>query len=284
MSSPKVWLITGTSSGLGRAVAEYVLSQGDIVVATARRPETLDALREQYPSKSQLLVLKLDVTNNEEILSVFEDIRKTYGRLDVLYNNAAYSLLGEVEATPLDVGQKLFATNFWGAATVMREAVRFFREVNKPGVGGRIINASSMSGIQGMPGIGYYGASKYALEGLCDSLALELDPEWNIKITSVVLGEFRTKGVSNSVKLPAHPAYTKPNIGRNQVLKVFGKPDMPDGQDPYKAAVQIYKLAYLARPPLRIPLGTGAVAFAKAKSAHFAEIVEKYGCWTDELD
>ncbi|KAI0073375.1 NAD(P)-binding protein [Panus rudis PR-1116 ss-1] len=283
MASPKVWLVTGSSSGMGRAVAEYVLSKGDIVVATARRPEALEDLRKPFPSESQLLVLKLDVTVDSEIAAVFAKIKETYGRLDVLYNNAGYGMIAEVEGTPLDVAQKMFATNFWGAGNVMREAVRFFREVNTPGVGGRIINASSMVGVQSMPGLGYYSASKHALEGLSDAVAQELDSAWNIKVTILVLGSFRTKGVDNTVVIPAHPAYNKPDIGGNPSRRLIASGFVGE-HDQQKAAAKIYELASMADPPLRLPLGTGGVMFAKAKSAHLAEVVEKYGSWTDELN
>ncbi|KAI0073378.1 NAD(P)-binding protein [Panus rudis PR-1116 ss-1] len=280
MASPKVWLITGCSSGLGRAVAEYALSKGGIVVATARKPETLEDLRKQYPSESQLLVLRLDVTVESEIEAVFAKIKETYGRLDVLYNNAAFSILAEVEGAPLDLTQKLFATNFWGAGNVMKEAVKFFREVNEPGVGGRIINASSLVGITSIRGFGHYSASKHALEALSDAIAQELDPEWNIKVTLLVLGSFRTKGLDNTVTLPAHSAYNKPTIGGNPLRGALKEGSIHQ-QDPDKAAAKIYEVAYMTDPPLRLPVGADAVATIKAKSAHLAEVAEKYGSWAD---
>ncbi|KAI0073376.1 NAD(P)-binding protein [Panus rudis PR-1116 ss-1] len=270
MTAPKVWLSrTGCSSGLGRAVAEYVLSKGDIAVATARKPETLGDLRKQYP-ESHLLVLKLDVTVESEIAAVFAKIKQTYGRLDVLYNNAAMGLVAEVESTPLDYAQKL-------------EAVKFFREVNKPGVGGRVINASSMSGIQASPGVGFYAATKHALEGLTEAIAQELDPEWNIKVTILVLGSYRTRGIDTTVVLPPPPACEKPTTGANPTRNASKEAKL-GLQDPNKAAAKIYELAYVADPPLRLPLGTGAIAFMKAKSAHLAEAAEKYASWSDNLN
>lgn len=104
-----------------------------------------------------MLVVKLDVTKPAEIAAAFERAREVFGRIDVVLNNAGYGSLGEIEAQPDDVARGVFEVNFWGAANVSREAVKFFREANKP-QGGRLIQITSMAGILGNPGIGYYTA------------------------------------------------------------------------------------------------------------------------------
>ncbi|CAL1712831.1 unnamed protein product [Somion occarium] len=180
MSNPRVWLITGASSGFGRLMSELVLSKGDIAVATARKPETLDDLKAKYPS-TKLLVLKLDVTHAQEIKYVFIKVKETFGRLDVVFNNAGYSMLGEVEATPEDAARAMFDTNFWGATNVSLETIKFFRGENRP-AGGRLIVVSSELGVHASGGCGFYSATKHALEGVTSALAQELDPEWNIKV------------------------------------------------------------------------------------------------------
>ena len=161
-------IVTGASTGFGRRLAELVLKNGEKVVATARRPSALDDLVPQYPS-DQLLVLKVDVSLNQDIVDAFAATKDNFGRLDVVVNNAAYAIMGEIESVPEEEGRKLFDTNFWGAVCVSREAVKFFREVNAPGVGGRLLQISSITGIVGGAGMGYYAASKHGMWQRTDS-------------------------------------------------------------------------------------------------------------------
>ncbi|KIJ58524.1 hypothetical protein HYDPIDRAFT_44432, partial [Hydnomerulius pinastri MD-312] len=132
---PKVWFITGSSTGFGREMAELLLRRGNKVIATLRKPEALAPLASKY-SRDQLLVLKLDVTKEEEIKSAFAEGHKAFGRIDVVFNNAGIFAIGEVEGTSEATIRRLFETNFIGAVNVSKEAVRVFREVNKPS-GGR---------------------------------------------------------------------------------------------------------------------------------------------------
>lgn len=136
-----------------------LLTKGEIVVATARKPEVLDDLKTKYPP-NQLLTLKLDVDQAQEIGQAFSQAKAAFGRIDVVFNNAGWLIRGEIEATPEDHARKLFDTNFWAATNVSREAVRFFREENKPS-GGLLINNSSVLGVAAIPGGGYYIASKH---------------------------------------------------------------------------------------------------------------------------
>ena len=135
---------------------EHLLARGEKVVATLRKPSALSDLSAKYPA-SQLLVVKLDVTSPADIKAAFAKAVETFGRVDVLYNNAGYGSVGEIEGTPDDVARGVFEVNFWGSTNVAREAIRVFRDVNKP-AGGRLLQASSMAGASGMPGIGYYSA------------------------------------------------------------------------------------------------------------------------------
>ena len=160
--------VTGTSSGFGRVTAEYVLDHGDIVVATLREPGMLDDLVKRYPEE-RLLVLKLDVTKSEEIVTAFEAVQYKFGRIDVVFNNAGFGVAGEVESIPEAVARAQLDTNFWGAVNVSKEAVRFFREINKP-AGGRLINNSSICGLMAYPALAYYVASKF---GKSNSLSVD---------------------------------------------------------------------------------------------------------------
>ena len=140
-------------------MTKLALKKGDIVVATARKPEVLDDLKAEYPS-SQLITLQLDVSDPQHVKDAFKQAKASFGRVDVVFSNAGYGVLGEVEATPEDEARAMFDTNFWGAATVGREAVRFFREENRPS-GGFLIVTSSVVGVQATAGGGYYSASKH---------------------------------------------------------------------------------------------------------------------------
>ncbi|KIJ66662.1 hypothetical protein HYDPIDRAFT_26098 [Hydnomerulius pinastri MD-312] len=159
VSSSKVWFITGSSTGFGRAMAELLLKKGDKVVATLRKPEALASLSSRY-SRDQLLVLKLDVTKDDDIKAAFVEAHKAFGRIDVVFNNAGFLVIGEVEGASEANARRLFETNFWGAASVSKEAVRFFREVNEPS-GGRLLQVSSAVGLQGFAGVGFYSATKF---------------------------------------------------------------------------------------------------------------------------
>ncbi|KAH9952121.1 NAD-P-binding protein [Amylocystis lapponica] len=284
MSSPakKVWFITGSSSGFGRAMAERVLQKGDIAVATLRNPTVLTSLEKQYPS-SQLLVLKLDVSKPEDITIAFDAARLAFGRIDVVFNNAAYGMVSEVEGTPDADVRAMFEVNFWGAANVARAAVAFFRDVNNP-QGGRLLQISSMAGIEGSPGIGYYSASKFAFEGLSEALAAELDPEWNIKVTIVEPGAFHTDGVSrSSVIIPPHPAYAKPSLMSSIVRQWLAPLPVLPG-DTAKATELFYKLTTLPDPPLHLPLAKDSLTLVKRKTANLLADVAKYESWSEKIE
>ncbi|KIJ34205.1 hypothetical protein M422DRAFT_35171 [Sphaerobolus stellatus SS14] len=260
MSQPKVWLVTGSSVGLGRAVTEHVLSQGDIVVATLRKPEAISDLASKYDS-SRLLILKLDVSKLEDIKAVFAKINETYGRLDVVHNNAGYGVFAEAESIPDDAARTMFEVNFWGLVNISKEAIRFFREVNKPGVGGRLLNTSSIAGLTGLPSLSLYSASKYAVEGFSEALSKEMKPEWNIKITILTLGGFKTNGLQSLASFPSLPAYEGGVI--SQMRQAFSGP--MQGGEPAKAAREIYRIANEPSARGRVLLGRDVIAIASSQ-------------------
>ncbi|KIJ39320.1 hypothetical protein M422DRAFT_32780 [Sphaerobolus stellatus SS14] len=260
MSQPKVWLVTGSSVGLGRAVTEHTLSQGDIVVATLRKPEAISDLASKYDS-SRLLILKLDVSKLEDIKAVFAKINETYGRLDVVHNNAGYGVFAEAESIPDDAARTMFEVNFWGLVNISKEAIRFFREVNKPGVGGRLLNTSSIAGITGLPSLSLYSASKYAVEGFSEALSKEMKPEWNIKITILTLGGFKTNGLQSLASFPSLPAYEGGVV--SQMRQAFSDP--MQGGEPAKAAREIYRIANEPSARGRVLLGRDVIAIASSQ-------------------
>lgn len=127
------------------------------MVATARTPSALSALRDAH-SADKLLVLKCDVTTSQDINYIFQRTIEQFGRCDVVFNNAGYGVIAEVEGTPEDVARAMFDVNFWAAAAVSTEAIRVFRDVNPNRAGGRLLTNTSMSGLIGIPSFGYYAA------------------------------------------------------------------------------------------------------------------------------
>ncbi|CDO72276.1 hypothetical protein BN946_scf184970.g128 [Trametes cinnabarina] len=250
MSPSKVWF--SATAGLGRALTELVLAKGDTAVATARGVSAIDDLKAQYPS-DRLLVIKMDVTKPQEVADAFAEVKRTVGRLDVVFNSAASGAFGEVETVRDEDARAEIEVNFWGAWYVSRESVKFFREVNAPGVGGRLLQVSSMTGVIGSPGLGFYCASKFALEGLSEALAAELDPAWNIKVTLVEPDAYRTPGRRKVVWSPPHPSYSKSDLPASQLRAIWDSVN-PTG-DPAKAAKAFYEIASLADPPVHAPVG-----------------------------
>ena len=160
MNLPRINVeVTGTSSGFGLEMARYALARGDRVVATLRKPEVLNDFAAQY-TPAQLLVLRLDVSKPDDIKPAFAKAKEVFGRIDVVFNNAGYVILGEAEEIPDKAARALFDVNFWGAVHVSQEAVRFFREENKP-QGGRLIQNSATVGLAATPTMGFYCAAKH---------------------------------------------------------------------------------------------------------------------------
>ncbi|EJU03150.1 NADP-binding protein [Dacryopinax primogenitus] len=183
MSEAQVWLVTGANSGFGKLMIELVLRRGGKCVATSIDPSALKPLEEAY--RGSLLNLYLDVNNESEILAAFSEARETFGRVDVVFNNAGLLLRGVVESVPEATARKVFDVNFWGSTNVTKEAVRFFREVNGPKRGGKMVVVSSSSGIVAGPLFAHYAASKQAVEAVTVGMSKELKPEWNIQALSL---------------------------------------------------------------------------------------------------
>src|SRR4051812_7357273 len=187
MSTPsaKTWFITGASSGFGTAFAEHALERGDNVVATARNPARLEALVARAPAR--VLALKLDVTNAATIQPAVDAALRRFGHIDYLFNNAGFGLVGAIEETSDAELRAVLDTNFFGAVAVTRAVLPAMRARRS----GAIVNVSSMGGQMSFEGVGAYSASKFALEGMSEALALEVKP-FGIKVLIVEPGSFRT--------------------------------------------------------------------------------------------
>ncbi|EIW75707.1 NAD(P)-binding protein [Coniophora puteana RWD-64-598 SS2] len=279
-TQPRVWLVTGASTGFGRHMTELLLKKGDIVIATLRRPEVLSDLTSAYPS-SRLLVLKLDVTKARDVHDAFERGIEAFGRVDVVFNNAGQLCVGELESVDDETARRVMEVNFWGATHVTKEAIRVFREVNSPR-GGRLLQVSSRAGLIGTPANAHYTASKHALEGLTESVAQELSPDWNIKITMIEPGPFRTAIFgTNIIHVQQHPAYADPSMPGSQFIKLACE-DFPDG-DPIKAVEIIEKVTHLEDPPLRLPLHWHVIAALRDKAKALGKTADDWEKWSDGI-
>ncbi|CAK5283257.1 unnamed protein product [Mycena citricolor] len=280
--------VTGASSGFGLLMAQTALAKGDNVVATLRKPQVLEDLAAQY-DKDRLLVLKLDVTKNEDIAAAFEAAKYSFGRIDVVFNNAGYGIIAEIEGTEEHKARDLFDVNFWGALNVAKQSVAFMRDVNSPR-GGLLMNMSSMYGIDAPPCIGIYSAAKFALEAVSDALSRELDPAWNIKITVLCPGFFTsTKGLSSALVEPIHPAYDRPDNGklgsvqtRNDISAMLEE-QAPIVGDTDKLIGDFWEISKLEHPPSRVAFGDDAMALFQAKVSALKADLEASKRWSKDL-
>ncbi|KAF8308816.1 NAD(P)-binding protein [Clavulina sp. PMI_390] len=246
----KVFLITGTSSGFGAELVKVVLEHGDIAVATSRDTSRLD-FTAQGANSENYLAIPLDVTNKASIQAAFDQTLKTFGKVDVVINNAGYGAIGVFESLSEAEIQKLMAVNFFGVVDVTRTAMEIMR--GQP-TGGVIQQMSSISGRLAYPGYSMYNASKWALEGFTEAISKEVKPEWNIKFQLIEPGRFRTDWGGPSLALADnHPGYPHMDLKKYHEDIRGREPD-----DPVKGALEIYKLANMENPPLRCILGANA--------------------------
>jgi len=249
----KVWFITGSSRGFGRQWAEAALRRGDLVAATARNIDTLTPLVETY--RDTILPLELDVTNQEADHAAIARAHQTFGRLDVVINNAGYGLLGAIEEISVEKARDQMETNFFGALWVTQAALPYLREQGS----GHILQVSSIGGICAFPGVGLYHASKWALEGMSEALAQEV-AQFGIHVTLIEPGGFDTdwRG-SSAVWADPKPAYA--------VLREVQHNQRPAGMlpgDPVATSQAILTLVDAPNPPLRIFLGNSPLRIARA--------------------
>lgn len=263
----KVWLVTGCSTGFGLEIARLVLQRGDYLVATARRVDKLDTLKPHF--EGQLLSLKLDITEAENVSRVVRATIREFGRIDVLVNNAGYGLTGAIEeATDPEIREQ-FDTNVFGTLRLTREVLPFLRTQG----GGRILTISSVAGLVSTPGMGWYNGSKYALEGLFEALSLEAAP-LGIRVTIVEPGAFRTQFAGTSMKLTKTIAAYDATVG--QTKRMFSTLTGNQAGDPVKGAKAIVDLVDLENPPLRLVLGNVALNRVRGKLEAFQKLLDEW--------
>lgn len=261
----KVWFITGTSSGFGRELALEALARGDRVVATARDPKSLDELVQRAPER--VLALQLDVTKAEQIEVAVHEATRRFGAIDVLVNNAGYSVVGAVEETSDAELRAALETMFFGAATLTRTVLPRMRERRT----GTIVQISSIGGFITAPGFGAYCAAKHALEALSEALASEV-AEFGVRVLIVEPGAFRTSLFGPAFRTIAPMAAYATTVGptRDYVVESAGK----QPGSPAKAAKAIVDAVAAGAPSLRLPLGADAVASMRGKLAKVAADID----------
>ncbi|MFC8435124.1 SDR family NAD(P)-dependent oxidoreductase [Streptomyces sp. NPDC057253] len=247
----KVWFVTGSSRGLGRAFVEAALGRGDKVAATARDPKTLGDLVEQYGDA--VLPLPLDVTDKGAVATAVTTAHEHFGRLDVVVNNAGYGLFGMVEEVTEEQLRAQMETNFFGAFWVTQAALPLLREQG----GGHIVQISSVNGVTAFPFVGGYAASKWALEGFTESLLQEVQGT-GIKITIVEPGSFDTDWAdSSAVQAEPHPAYAE----FHKAIQAMRDNRQP--ADPAAAARALLQIVDAENPPSRVLFGSQPVDLVK---------------------
>src|SRR5580692_10831493 len=261
----KTWFITGASRGFGRIWAEAALQRGDKVTATARRLEDIVDLKERFGDA--VLPMVLDVTNSEQVSQVVQQAFKHFGRLDVLLNNAGTSLFAATEEASDEQIRDLFDANYLGMVRVLRAALPLMRKQGS----GHILGVSSGLGIAAMPLIGFYCATKWAVEALHESLAQEVRP-FGIKVTLVEPGAYATDFGKSSQIANAMEPYA---AFRTQFLTHLANVERGD---PEATAEAMLKLVDAENPPLRLGLGTSILPRARAA---YAERLETWEAWEE---
>jgi NAD(P)-dependent dehydrogenase (short-subunit alcohol dehydrogenase family) len=251
MTSPtsRVWLITGASSGFGRAIAEAALAAGDSVIGTARRAGALADLVAAHPGRAA--ALPLDLIDAARIPEAAAEALTAFGRIDVLVNNAGRGHIGAVEETSDAELRELMQLHLFGPAALIRAVLPQMRDRGS----GAIVQLSSMGGRFSFPGVGGYSATKFALEGLSEALAKEVAP-FGIDVLVVEPGAFRTSFAGGALSQSEPIAAYEDSVGPLRT----GLPDS-DGQqpgDPAKAAAAILTALAAENTPLRLPLGNDA--------------------------
>ena len=263
-----VWLITGCSTGFGRELAKLVLERGWRAVVTARDPSKLNDLAEGHGDRA--LVLQLDVTDRKQIADVVAKSQKHFGRIDALVNNAGYGYLAAIEEGEDDAVRAMFETNVFGLVDMTKAALPIMRAQKS----GLIVNISSIGGITSFAATGYYHGTKYAVEGISESLALEVKP-LGIDVLVVEPGPFRTNWAGPSIKQSATRIDDYASTAGERRKQTEARSGNQAG-DPVRAAQAIIDAALSDTPPLRLLLGKAALELARKK---VSSLTQDFDAW-----
>lgn len=241
----KVWFITGSSRGFGKIWTEAALKRGDKVVATARKINSIATLKEKYGD--QVLILEVDVTNASQVQNAISEANEYFGRLDIVFNNAGYSLVGTIEESSTDEVKAMYETNIMGPIHVIQAALPILRAQGH----GHILGTSSAVGIYSNPLIGYYCSSKFAFEAIYDSLSKEV-AGFGIKVTLIEPGAYSTEfGSAESLKIASKKLADYDDL-KSSLMENLQKLERGN---PLATSEAIFAVVDADNPPLRLLLG-----------------------------
>jgi NAD(P)-dependent dehydrogenase (short-subunit alcohol dehydrogenase family) len=253
----KVWFITGCSTGFGRELAKEVLASGYKAAVAARNTDDVKDITEAYPDTA--IAIKLDVTKAEDITAAVDQITQQFGQVDVLVNNAGIGYFGAIEESEEDEVRRMFEINFFGLANVTKAVLPILRKQRS----GHILNVASIGGLVGFPAVGFYNATKFAVDGYSESLSKELAP-LGIKVTVIAPSGFRTDWAgrsANNSKIVIDDYKETAGTNKDNIRGYSG--NQPG--DPVRAAKAMIKAVESENPPLRLLLGEAALKGARNK-------------------
>ena len=266
----KVWLITGCSTGFGKELALHAIEKGYKVAVTARKTEEIQELVKGHEDST--ISIELDVTNPEQVTAAVEQTKARFGRVDVLVNNAGIGYFAAIEESEEDQVHRMFDINFFGLARMTQAVLPLMRAQRS----GHIIKIASIGGLVSFPAVGFYNATKYAVDGFSESLAKETEP-LGIKVTIVAPSGFRTDWAGRSANespVVIDDYAETAGANRNNIRKASGR----QPGDPAKAAAAIIKAVESSSPPLRLLLGAAALKGARNK---LEQLRKDYDAWEE---
>jgi NAD(P)-dependent dehydrogenase (short-subunit alcohol dehydrogenase family) len=263
----RVWMITGTSRGLGAIIAEEVIASGDVLVATACNQGSLAA----FQGRKDVLTLALDVTDEDQVVAAVSAALTRFGRIDVLVNNAGYGFIGAIEEAATQEVEAIYRTNVFGLLNAARAVLPAMRAQRA----GHIINMASMGGYQASPMLGIYGSTKFAVEGLSEALHSEMKP-LGIHVTVVGPGAFRTDFLDAS-SLRFSQTEVRDYEGMREKAHAYAEANNHRQHgDPTKLAKTLLRVVALPDPPLRLPIGDDALRRIESKNDFVGSEIQRW--------
>jgi NADP-dependent 3-hydroxy acid dehydrogenase YdfG len=273
MSEKKVWFITGCSTGFGRELAKHLLENGHSVAVTARNIEKVRDLVEI--NKDNAIALALDVTDKAQVAEAVAEAENYFGQIDVLVNNAGFGYFGAIEESEEAEVRSMFEANFWGMAEMTRAVLPKMREEKS----GFIVNISSIGGFVGFPGVGYYNATKFAVNGFSEALKKEVEP-LGIKVLLVQPSGFRTDWAGRSANDATDKIEDYAETAGANKAAIRGYSGNQPG-DPVRAAKAIVEAVEAENPPFNLLLGRAALKNARLK---LDDLKHEFDAWAETTE
>lgn len=274
-STPKTWLITGCSTGLGNALVRLLIDQGENVIATARNPESIASL---VAGNKNARAVKLDVTQSDQIASAVGAAEQEFGHIDYLVNNAGYGFISAIEEASEKEYRDLFEANFFGLVAMTKAVLPGMRKRKT----GHIINVSSVGGMRGNAGSGYYAASKFAVIGFTEALAKEA-AHLGIKATVIAPAGLRTDWAGRSLQYAANPISDYKDTVHARISS-YAKTTGTQPGDPIRGAQAIIAIANSDAPPLHLILSSNGVKMARENWSELISETDKWEALSASVD